>query len=54
MQDFIELNTEEAKAVVGGVIRQGGPPPLVRAFERFIFEVIRDLGGGKPPMPMKA
>jgi hypothetical protein len=54
MQYFIELNTEEAKAVVGGVMRLGGPPPLVRALERFIVEVIRDFGGGKPPMPMKA
>jgi hypothetical protein len=49
MQNLIELKTEETKAVVGGLARKG-PPPVVRALDQLISEVIRDLGGGQPPM----
>jgi hypothetical protein len=52
MQNFIELKTEETKAVVGGLMK--GPPSLSKILERFAYEVLSEITGRGATTAMKA
>jgi hypothetical protein len=53
MQSFVELKTEETKAVVGGIMAKRGGGPLER-LETLIVDVIRALDPDRMRMNVKA